>query len=75
MSDLNYWFPFLLKFPWAIVFIIVIISLTSLKVLMVFKKNKSMTSAECGNPLFKIKLKREDHLNGTVTKTTKTKKK
>jgi hypothetical protein len=46
-----------------------------LKVLMVFKKNKSITSAECGNPLFKIKLKREDHLNGTVTKTTKTKKK
>ena len=58
MSDINQWLSLISKFPWAIVIIIFIIAITSLKALYVFKKNKSITSAECGNHLFKIKLKR-----------------
>ena len=57
MSDFNQWLSLILKFPWAIVISILIITLTSLKVLYVIKKDKSITSAECGNSLFKIKFK------------------
>ena len=60
MSDFNQWLALISKFPWAIVIIILIIALTSLKVLYDFKKNKSISSAECGNYLFKLKLKRND---------------
>ena len=58
MSDFNQWLALISKFPWAIVIIILIIAITSLKVLYDFKKNKSISSAECGNYLFKLKLRR-----------------
>ena len=58
MSDINQLLVLISKFPWVIVIIIFIIAITSLIVLYVFNKDKSITSAECGNHLIKIKFKR-----------------
>lgn len=63
MSNLNQLLSQASKFPWAVVIIVSIISITSLIIFFAFLRNKSIIYVEWGNAILKLKLKRGDEKN------------